>query len=256
MLAGPALASQVLDRMAKFSGCVQGLVGHQTCLSVHRAFGQHLDTARRWNLTKRSCVFDRVEELLTIAEGEPFAASRRRARTAPTAPQLDVAGVVDAPRSFDRFYLEHHDSVARALALTLGDPALGVEAADEAMTRAYQRWSTVRTYANPPGWVYRVGLNWARSFLRRRKRMVVTSLVADAPTHDPAPADPALARALAELDEKHRSVVVLRYLLDWSVEQTADALDIAPGTVKSRLHRALAALEHTLSTAPVAKDPS
>ncbi len=60
---------------------------------------------------------------------------------------------------------------------------------------------------------------------------------------DPQPSDPRLAQALAALDPKHRSVVVLRYLLDWSVEQTAEALDIAPGTVKSRLHRALAQLE-------------
>jgi DNA-directed RNA polymerase specialized sigma24 family protein len=39
-----------------------------------------------------------------------------------------------------------------------------------------------------------------------------------------------------------RAVVVLRYRLDWSVEQSAAALGVAPGTVKSRMHRALAAL--------------
>lgn len=149
-------------------------------------------------------------------------------------------------RSFDAFYEEHHAPVARALGLTLGSADLGTEAADEAMTRAYQRWHTVQTYDNPQGWVYRVGLNWARSFLRRRKRMTVTAAVADTATHDRAPADPALAAALASLDHKHRAVVVLRYLLDWSVEQTAEALDIAPGTVKSRLHRSLATLESQL----------
>lgn len=154
-----------------------------------------------------------------------------------------------APLTFEAFYLEHHAPVARALALTLGDNALGVEATDEAMTRAYQRWNQVAGYANPAGWVYRVGLNWARSFLRRRKRTTNSPYIEDTPIEDPQPSDPALARALASLDPKHRSVVVLRYLLDWSVDQTAEALDIAPGTVKSRLHRALAQLETHMSAA-------
>lgn len=163
----------------------------------------------------------------------------------------DVGGAIDAPTAspagFSAFYAEHHDSVARALALTLGDAELGAEAADEAMTRAYQRWATVQSYRNPPGWVYRVGLNWARSFLRKRRRATSSPHLDDSPIDDPAPRDPYLAAALAALDAKHRSVVVLRYYLDWSVEQTADALQIAPGTVKSRLHRALSQLEIALA---------
>lgn len=146
-------------------------------------------------------------------------------------------------RSFDDFYTAHHASVARALSLTLGDNDLGNEAADEAMTRAYQRWATVRTYDNPQGWVYRVGLNWARSWLRRRKRIQPSIYIEDTPVLDAPVKDPVLARALAELDDKQRAVVVLRFYLDWSVEETAAALDVAPGTVKSRLHRALAQLQ-------------
>ncbi|MGI9621403.1 MAG: sigma-70 family RNA polymerase sigma factor, partial [Acidimicrobiales bacterium] len=148
--------------------------------------------------------------------------------------------------SFEDFYVSKHDTIARALALTLGDTQLGVEATDEAMTRAYQRWNQVRTYDNPSGWVYRVGLNWARSFLRKRRRGHNSPFElnnTETAVHDPAPRDPTLALSLASLDEKHRAVVVLRYLLDWSVEQTAEALEIAPGTVKSRLHRALNQLQ-------------
>ena len=47
-----------------------------------------------------------------------------------------------------------------------------------------------------------------------------------------------MARALRALDLRYRSVVVCRYLLEMSEEQTAAALDIPAGTVKSRLHRA------------------
>lgn len=149
--------------------------------------------------------------------------------------------------AFEDFYRDHRDVVARTLALTLNDAALGHEATDEAMARAYERWGTVRHYANPEGWVYRTGLNWARSWLRRRARGRRNDfLVAADPRTDAAPADTDLARALAELTDDHRAVVVLRFYRDWSVERTAEALDIAPGTVKSRLSRALSQLQVTI----------
>ena len=65
-----------------------------------------------------------------------------------------------------------------------------------------------------------------------------------APEH--APTEPAISRALGELSVDHRAVVVCRLLLAWSEADTAAALRIRPGTVKSRLHRALAQLEPKL----------
>ncbi len=161
----------------------------------------------------------------------------------------DAAAIAEV-RSFDDFYRSRRDIVARTLALTLGDEALGQEAADEAMSRALERWSAVSTYDNPEGWVYRTGLNWSRSWLRRRKRGAAKDLMVALPaTTFDRPVDTDLARAIAQLSDEHRSVVVLRFYRDWSVEETADALDIAPGTVKSRLSRALDHLQHHLTTA-------
>ena len=73
-------------------------------------------------------------------------------------------------RNFDTFYAAHRDQIARALSLSLRNPDLGAEAADEAFVRACQRWAEVSTFTNPQGWVYRVGMNWARSWLRRARR--------------------------------------------------------------------------------------
>jgi RNA polymerase sigma-70 factor (ECF subfamily) len=124
---------------------------------------------------------------------------------------------------------------------------LGFEATDEAMARAYERWNTVSGYANPEGWVYRTGLNWARSFLRRRKRSRPKDLLLVGPdVSSDRLADTDLARALATLSDDHRAVVVLRFYSDWTVEQTARALDVAPGTIKSRLSRALDLLSKEL----------
>lgn len=145
--------------------------------------------------------------------------------------------------TFEAFFRENRDSVGRALALTLADDDLGFEAADEAMAKALQRWDTVRDFQNPAGWVYRVGLNWARSFLRRRKRAKSKAgLVARPHATTDSPANTDLARAVSSLSDDHRAVVVLRFYWDLTVEQTAEVLGIAPGTVKSRMSRALDAL--------------
>lgn len=160
--------------------------------------------------------------------------------------EIDLAldGAFVARLDFDGFYREHHGPVARALGLTLGDWMFGAEAADEGMARCFAHWSTVSEYDNPAGWVYRVGLNWAVSLRRKLARRLPYSppdLVEQPPV-----ADPAIARALDELDVRLRAVVVCRFLLDWSTAATADALGIRPGTVKSRTHRALAQLETRL----------
>ena len=150
---------------------------------------------------------------------------------------------------FAGFFAAHHRTIASALALTLRDDQLASDAAAEAMARAYQRWDDVGRYANPAGWVYRVGLNWARSRRRKLFREVFRSESTQIPAPPTPEVDPSLDRALAELPVEQRTVVVCRYLLDWSEFQTAEALQIAPGTVKSRLSRGLDRLA-TLMEAP------
>lgn len=149
---------------------------------------------------------------------------------------------------FRDFFAEHHRPLASALAMTLRDDLLAADATSEAMTRAYERWDEVGTYANPAGWTYRVGLNWALSRRRKLVREVFRRDTVDRVV-EPVEVDPELDAALAALSVEHRTVVVLRHLLDWSEFQTAAALDIAPGTVKSRLSRALDRL-HTLLEDP------
>jgi len=154
---------------------------------------------------------------------------------------VPVHASVDAPPAdlaFVDFYRDTRDGVARALALTLGDADLAAEAVDEAMARAYHRWDRVAAFDNPGGWVYRVALNWSLSILHRRRRP--PRVRHEREQQDvAAPPEPDVLAALAELDVRQRAVVVCRFYLGLSEQETADALGIRPGTAKSRLHRAL-----------------
>jgi len=170
----------------------------------------------------------------------------------------DAAHALYAPvattAGFDDFYRSSRPTIARALALSLGDADLAAEATDEAMTRAYERWSRVATLDRPEAWVYRVASNWAMSIFRRR-RLSLHPFYDPAVTDPATTGDPAVHAAVAALDLKHRSVVVCRHLLGWSVAETAIALGISEGTVKSRLSRATTTLRTRLHDLH-AEDPS
>lgn len=186
------------------------------------------------------------------ASVEPIATPRRF-------PNVTVVDVPDRDRwdvpvadvrfdGFDDFFDANYDRMVRALSLALGNDELGRDATSEAFARALQRWRKVSGYANRSGWVYRVGLNWGRSRWRKRRREVDDIIEPDDTrvAADQAHPDIDLRRALRGLGPEQRAVVVARYYLDWSERDVAQALDIREGTVKSRLHRALATLSAAL----------
>lgn len=137
------------------------------------------------------------------------------------------------------------------------------EAQDLAQTtllRCYTAWRKVQRAENRDAYVYRILLNSHRDSRRRRwwgERP--TQVLPDRGTADGTgqveTAD-AIRRALADLSPVNREVVVLRYYAHLTERQTADLLDIAPGTVKSRLSRALAQLAASTHLADLTEGPS
>ncbi len=150
--------------------------------------------------------------------------------------------------SFEEFYVNHRVVVYRALAVTLCDPQLAREAADEAMTRAYMHWGRVSFYENPAGWAYRVGLNWATSWWRKvhREHPVGQVTGGNEPEATSVGSDVHAYAMLTNLPRAQRAVVVCRILLQLSTAETASALGTTEGTVKSRLARALVTLRTTM----------
>ena len=172
---------------------------------------------------------------------------------APLDAAVSTTPATTAPQQndFDAVYRQHRNEIGSALAFTLGSKSLAEEAVDEAMARAFQRWKTVGAYENAAGWVYKAGLNWGRSWqrsmFRRKRREDLVSQSVPTTTTELTGVRSELMEALIDLSVDQRAVVVLRFYCDWSVSDTAEALDVSEGTVKSRSARALEKLRSSLS---------
>jgi len=142
--------------------------------------------------------------------------------------------------SFGVFYDGQFPSVCRALTLALGDAPLAEDAAQEAFTRAYVYWRRVSAMDRPAGWVYVVAIRIA---FRRRQRVALETAGsgdtgATVDFTDGVVERESLRRALAQLPERQRIAIVLRYLADLPIADVAQAMGCAVGTAKSTLHAA------------------
>lgn len=167
--------------------------------------------------------------------------------TIPLTPSLRRTGErsnieADLDRTAGEFLLSISAELVGALTIRLGDRWLAEELAHEAIARAWADWERVSAMDNPTGWVFRVGFNLASSHWRRRaaarradqRRPIATasdaSLSADAV---------ALAAAIDRLSDQQQRIVILRYYLQFDVAETAAALGVSTGTVKTQTSRAL-----------------
>ena len=132
-----------------------------------------------------------------------------------------------------------------ALVLLLGDRLAAEDLAQETLARVCRDWDRVRTLESPGGWAHRVACNLAASH-RRRDRVARRALdrVAGRPLSPPADdADAVAVRdAILMLPERERRALVLRFFADLSVRDTAAAMRVPEGTVKTLTRSAIAAL--------------
>ena len=159
-----------------------------------------------------------------------------------------------APRDLVAFCTEQMPRLSGAMALFLGDPAIGAEIAQEALLRVCRDWEKVSVMDHPGPWLHRVAINLATSELRRRRaeRRAMSRSVERPSLHEGDPSTgPAVRTALATLSPDERAVIVLRYYADLSVAETAGVLGVAEGTVKTRTRRAIARMRATGLTADI-----
>ena len=176
---------------------------------------------------------------------------------APDDPSLVEALRRGKPEAFERLVLAYQHRVFSIALRMLGDRGDAEEVAQEVFLRVYRSVREFRGEAKLSTWLYaitaRLCLNRLKSPTRRARRVDEATLGRVANGH-PNPGATleagemraALHRAIADLDEERRIVVVLRDLHGLAYEEIAAALELPLGTVRSRLHRARMELKERL----------
>jgi RNA polymerase sigma factor (sigma-70 family) len=175
--------------------------------------------------------------------------------------RLAVRGEVPA---YEALVERYRDLAFRTAYVITRSSADAEDAAQEAFVKAYYALDRFRADGEFRPWMLRIVANEARNRRRsaRRRETLALRLAEDRPFGVPARAPEAAAvsaeaarallRAVDDLPEPDRLVVSCRYLLELSEAETAETLGLRPGTVKSRLSRALGKLRARL---PADLDP-
>jgi RNA polymerase sigma-70 factor, ECF subfamily len=162
----------------------------------------------------------------------------------PFGPLGGVSGVRESSSSgSDAVRAIYEVSYARlvgVVSLAAGSRAEAEECVQEAVIRLLREWPRVSQFDSPEAWTRKVALRLLSNRRRKARNGVNALLRMGPPRLAPAPTDDPLdvQRALGRLPLGQRQVVVLHYLLGLGVAEVATELDIATGTVKSRLSRA------------------
>jgi RNA polymerase sigma-70 factor (sigma-E family) len=156
-------------------------------------------------------------------------------------------------QGFRAFYLARGTRLRGTAYLLCGDWHLAEDLVQATFTKLYLAWPRIYRYEHLDQYAHRTLLN---TFFSERRR----SWRREDPVHElPATPDTTAATggtedrlvligALADLPDRQRATLVLRFFEDMSVEQTADLLGISNGAVKTHTSRALATLRTRLGS--------
>jgi RNA polymerase sigma-70 factor, ECF subfamily len=184
---------------------------------------------------------------------EPFAASWHKET-------MDQEQLVVALRRSDPLAVQElvdacGQRLLRSAFLLCGSETDAQDLVQETFIQALQSIHRFRGQSSLYTWLHAILLNLSRHYHRDRQRIVVDDELArrDGPAPDAGPthadtdtASLALADALRELSRVHREVVVLRFYEEMKIHEIAAHLALSKGTVKSRLHYAIAQMQRLL----------
>ena len=146
---------------------------------------------------------------------------------------------------FSTFFSARAGALRRTAYVIVQDWHAAEDVTQLGFARLYVVWPRVRTETIEP-YARRIVVNEALGWLRRHRKEHLVESVPDRPATEPDQSPLDLGQALALLPGQQRAIVALRFLEDLSVADTAQALDLAEGTVKSQCSRALATLRNHL----------
>ncbi|MGA7269926.1 MAG: RNA polymerase sigma factor SigM [Acidimicrobiia bacterium] len=156
--------------------------------------------------------------------------------------------------AFDELMRRHEDRVFGVCLRIMRRREAALDAVQDTFLTVFRKADQFRGDAAFSTWLYRVAVNTCYDQLRRAKRRPTEPLPEPHDPPDPSVTDTLgsvelrgdLSAALAALPEEFRSAIVLVDVEGLSVAETASVLEVAEGTIKSRLHRGRARLANLL----------
>lgn len=154
---------------------------------------------------------------------------------------------------FELLMRRHNERIYRSVRSILRDETESEDAMQAAYLHAYEHLREFESRSSFATWLTRIAFHEALGRKRKSLRTVSEEEI-DRAAPDPTPEQRAedaeqlrlLARAVDELPEHFRTVVMLRQVQGLSVLETARILGLRPQTVKTRLHRARAMLRQSM----------
>ncbi|CAL9585506.1 SigE family RNA polymerase sigma factor [Streptomyces sp. enrichment culture] len=169
-----------------------------------------------------------------------------------------MGAVVDDTASveFHAFFERHYAELSRLARLLTGEADTADDLAADALLALWHRWDRVRAADHPVAYARGVVANLARtrirSAVRERRRVALFWSPREERTENPdVPGVVDVQEALRRLPFRKRACVVLRHAFDLSEKDTALALGISVGTVKSQTSKGMTELQRLLGTQEV-----
>jgi RNA polymerase sigma-70 factor (sigma-E family) len=159
---------------------------------------------------------------------------------------------LDARRHVSALYQTHALALVKLAVLMTGDQPTAEDVVQDAFLGLYRRWQALHDVDKAVGYLRSSVLNGCRSVhrVRFRRQGIVLDPPGDANSAEAeallGEAHREVLAALRRLPSRQREAVVLRYYLDMTEEQAAQAMGVARGTVKSATSRGLSALARML----------
>ena len=162
----------------------------------------------------------------------------------------------DTSAEFHDFFERHYAELARFANLLTGEADAADDLAADALVALWQRWDRLRAADHPLAYARGVVANMARERIRSavRERRRIALFWSRTPGQMEAPDTASVLdvrAALARLPFRKRACVVLRHAFDLSEKETAAALGISVGTVKSQTSKGMTELQRILGAGAV-----
>jgi len=163
----------------------------------------------------------------------------------------------DADEAVTQLFRVHYRTLVRLAVLLCGDASRAEELTQDAYVQLHARWRTLRDTDKALAYLRQCVVNRSRSSLRHR--LVASRYLAAQPPPPPVPsaehgaldllAQASMLDALRTLPNRQREALILRYYLDLSEADIAEAMGVSRGAVKSHSARGIAALRQSLEVA-------